>query len=78
MPVVARPPAYWWPVSAVVRAKKMRLWLTCSVRYAIGKASYSMRSLPFLLFLSPGYPKMPPYRSVLWTSATMEPMYLAE
>jgi len=48
--------------------------LTCSVRYAIGKASYSNRSFPLLLFLSSGYPKIPPYSSVRCTSATMEPI----
>ncbi|TNN48694.1 hypothetical protein EYF80_041112 [Liparis tanakae] len=36
--------------------------------------SYPIFTFPWGLFTFPGYKKMPPYISVRWTSATMEPM----
>lgn len=35
----------------------------------------SNRSLPDFDFLSSGYPKIPPYNRVRWTSATILPIY---
>jgi hypothetical protein len=44
--------------------------------YAIGPASYRSLSLPDGDLRSAGYMKSPPWRRVLWTSATMVPTYL--
>jgi len=44
---------------------------------AIGAHSYKIRNLPFGLFLSAGYAKMPPYNNVRYASATIDPIYRA-
>jgi hypothetical protein len=49
----------------------------CSIRKPMGEHSYSRRSLPCGFFgslISAGYMKMPPYSSVRWMSATIDPM----
>lgn len=49
-----------------------------SMTIAMGAHSYKILSLPLGLFLSAGYAKIPPYRSVRYASATIDPMYRAE
>src|SRR5690625_6193970 len=46
----------------------------CSIIKAMGLASYSSRSFPFLLLglWSRGYIKIPPRDKILWTPATIE------